>query len=214
VETPTRRAARFGADALQLCGVVRSGAPLLGGLADAQVIEFRGLAALVRRVPFATVAVEDEAVAAYRAVIEGAFAVRTVLPAMYGTVFRQREALLRWLELHYFTLLDALRWMEGRQMARVQIGQVLADRGERSEAHSEIEATALDSFRVLRRSAAAFIPRGIKAGVHQASFLVDQERWDGFIAALREEQRRLAHLRVDYSGPWPPYDFVRMELHG
>jgi len=213
VDTPSKRMLRLGADALQLCGVVRSGIQVLVGLADAQSVQFRGLTALVRRVPFAPLAVEERGVAAYRAVVEGAFAERTVLPARYGTVFRSRESLLRWLVLHYFTLLDALRFLEGRQMARVQIRSRLADRSE-TEEQADIEATALDSFRVLKRSAVAFLPYGARSGFYEASFLVERERWDAFGAALREEERRLGHLRLHCSGPWPPYDFVRMELHG
>ncbi|HWP02575.1 MAG TPA: GvpL/GvpF family gas vesicle protein [Gemmatimonadaceae bacterium] len=214
MDTPSKRMLRVGADAVQLCGVVRSGMQLLAGLADAQFVQFRGLTALVRRVPFAPIGMEEREIAAYRAIVEGAFAERTVLPATYGTVFRSRESLLRWLELHYFTLLDALRFMEGRQMARVHIGSRLADRSERPEEEADIEATALDSFRVLKRSAVAFLPRGARSGLYEASFLVERERWDAFGAALREEERRLGHLRLHCSGPWPPYDFVRMELHG
>jgi hypothetical protein len=31
---------------------------------------------------------------------------------------------------------------------------------------------------------------------------------------LKEEQRRLPDLRFEQSGPWPAYDFVRLDLNG
>jgi hypothetical protein len=34
------------------------------------------------------------------------------------------------------------------------------------------------------------------------------------MALLKEEQRRLPDLRFDHSGPWPAYDFVRLDLNG
>ena len=46
----------------------------------------------------------------------------------------------------------------------------------------------------------------------RASFLVERERWDVFNDIVREEQKRLREMRVECTGPWPPYDFVRMQF--
>jgi hypothetical protein len=69
---------------------------------------------------------------------------------------------------------------------------------------------------VLRRQALAFIPievqgRKTTQGA-EAAFLVEREQWNTFIAAIKEEQRRLPDLRFEHTGPWPPYDFVRLDL--
>ena len=32
--------------------------------------------------------------------------------------------------------------------------------------------------------------------------------------AVKEEQKRLPDLRFEQTGPWPPYDFVRLDLDG
>jgi hypothetical protein len=47
-----------------------------------------------------------------------------------------------------------------------------------------------------------------------ASFLVERERWAQFEAAVLEEGRRDPELRYRVTGPWPPYDFVRMQFGG
>ena len=44
-----------------------------------------------------------------------------MLPAPPGTVFRTRENLARWLELHYFTLTQAIGMVEGHGEARLKI---------------------------------------------------------------------------------------------
>jgi hypothetical protein len=31
---------------------------------------------------------------------------------------------------------------------------------------------------------------------------------------VKEEAKRLPGLRIDVTGPWPPYDFVRMQFGG
>jgi hypothetical protein len=77
--------------------------------------------------------------------------------------------------------------------------------------------TAFDSFRVLKKEAVAFVPidGGATSGdAAEGAFLVERDRWEAFCALLKEEQRRLPHLRFEQTGPWPPYDFVRLEMNG
>jgi len=206
--------------ALQLCGIVslESGPPLR--LADGHVVVFRDLGALVRNTSFAPVPTGEKDIAMYRALVEGAFATRSVVPAPFGTIFHHRDALLRWMELHYFTLADALRFLQERHVARVKVMPGLATQGWDTREHNvreaDLEVTAFDSFRVLRRQAVAFLPveaqgRKTTEGA-EAAFLVEREQWNAFAAAVKDEQRRLPDLRFEQTGPWPPYDFVRLDL--
>jgi hypothetical protein len=88
--------------------------------------------------------------------------------------------------------------------------------GERSEeAPLDVGAVAAESFRVLRRLAAASIsirPSGPEGASAAASFLLERDRWGAFEAAVAEEARRDFELSFRLTGPWPPYDFVRMQF--
>jgi Gas vesicle synthesis protein GvpL/GvpF len=55
-------------------------------------------------------------------------------------------------------------------------------------------------------------PRDV--GDISASFLVDRSRWREFADAVAGEARRASGLELALSGPWPPYDFVRLEFGG
>lgn len=208
---------------MQLCGVCLHEPGAVPKVPDAEVIPFRDLGALVRVVPYNALEPRSPDIQAYRELVEGVFAQRAVVPAPYGLVFRSRETLLRWFELHYFTLVDAVRFLEQRAMARVSVTPGLATRGwetsEMVKAGHDLEVTAFDSFRVLKKHAVAFVPidrnDGDPATVDGAegAFLVEREQWNAFSQVVREEQRRLPDLRIEQTGPWPPYDFVRMEFH-
>jgi hypothetical protein len=50
--------------------------------------------------------------------------------------------------------------------------------------------------------------------VVRASFLVDTEKWPAFQETVEAEKRRHPALELQLSGPWPPYDFVRMQFVG
>src|SRR5690606_16322130 len=152
---------RSEAEALQLCLITGRDGARLPAVEGITVIEFRDLVTVSRRTQFARVEPGEEAISAYREAVERVFACRPVVPAPLGTVFRDRDSLLRWLELHYFTLADAVRYFQGRQAARVRVTPARGgdwDTREYRLRGADLEVTAFDSFRVMRREAVAFVP--------------------------------------------------------
>ena len=216
------RADRHAEEALTLCAIVsREGRPA-PHVPGAETVDYRDVSAVVRKATFMRIEPSEEGIAAYREAVEGAFACGAVIPAPFGTIFRSRDTLLRWLELHYFTLADALRYLHDRQVARVRVAPASLgntwDTVEFRARGADLEATAFDSFRVLKRQAVAYVPievpgRRAEQGA-EGAFLVERDHWGQFMALLKEEQRRLPDLRFDHTGPWPAYDFVRLDLNG
>ena len=93
-----------------------------------------------------------------------------------------------------------------------------ATSGEAKESAKQLVATASQSMRVLRGQAAATVtlpvPEDETSVIAQASFLVDLERWAAFADMVEKEDQRQTALDFHLSGPWPPYDFVRMQFGG
>jgi hypothetical protein len=209
-------------DAIALCGIVaREGRPA-PHVTGSETVDYRDVSAVVHKADFIRTEPTEAGITVYREVVEGAFACGAVIPAPYGTVFRNRDALLRWLELHYFTLADALRFLHDRQVARVRVAPAALgatwDTVEHRARGADLEVTAFESFRVLKRQSVAYVPievpgRRSEQGA-EAAFLVEREHWNQFMALLKEEQRRLPDLRIEHTGPWPAYDFVRLDLNG
>jgi hypothetical protein len=221
-------------NALRLFGVAASDGDPHSLASGTEVVTFRDLAAIVAETPHARPALADGDVATHRSVVESVFAHRAILPAPAGVVFRARDALERWLELHFVTLTDALAYVEGRVGARVHVtrksdrpsgayaavagagaGRPMAPPAPTEEMVIDVGAIAAESFRVLRRHAAASItvrPATPDSGEAIASFLLERDRWSAFEAAVQEEARRDFELAFRLTGPWPPYDFVRMQF--
>jgi hypothetical protein len=184
--------------------------------AATELVVFRDLGAVVGAADYELVAPTARDVAAYRTVIEAVFATRAVLPAPPGVVFRGRDALLRWMELHYVTLTDGLDFIEHRAEARVEVVRTPAPADEEGD-ELDPAAAATDGFRALRRHAVAALPLRGEHGhavVMRAAYLVEREHWRTFVDAVAEEGRRRPGIAFHVSGPWPPYDFVRMQLGG
>lgn len=205
--------------ALRLYGVaaVESGqaASLVEGTS---LIHFRALAAIVEPAHYSSAPLGEEETQRYLEVLEEAYANAAVLPAPPGTVFQSQGTLMRWLELHYFTLTEALAVVEGHAAARVSIttrpDKQFGDTGR------SFAALAAESLRNLRNQASATVTLPKADGdeedgvVARASFLVDNQRWQTFKDTVNKEAERHPTLAFRVTGPWPPYDFVRMQFGG
>jgi Gas vesicle synthesis protein GvpL/GvpF len=161
---------------------------------------------------------------AHRQIVEALFAGRSVLPVPPGVVFRSAEAVARWLELHYATLSDALAYVDGRAEARVHV-EAKAGRGvgDGTAEHQRVELDAVSGavFKALSKNAVGWCgacvpPTGAGGDIARASasFLVERAQWAQFQTAVAAEAARDPALSVWASGPWPPYDFVRMQFGG
>jgi hypothetical protein len=210
---------------LQLYGVAAFDSGHQPPLAEGTtLVQFRALAGVVSPAKYHRVTIDEALTGEYARVLEEVQTSTAVLPAPPGTVFKSKDNLARWLELHYFTLTQALGSIEGHGQARLTItktpGVDAADAtiGELKESSKQLLATATQSMRVLRGQAAATVslpvPEDDAHIVAHASFLVDLENWAAFADLVRSEDKRQTSLDFHLSGPWPPYDFVRMQFGG
>jgi hypothetical protein len=203
--------------ALRLYGVAAVESGQTSSLAEGTTLtHYRALAAIVEASAYSTVNLDDGEMSKYLAVLEEAHGHATVLPAPPGTVFQSQSTLTRWLELHYFTLTEALAVIDGHAAARVSI--TLQDKLDPTDSRKTFAALAAESLKLLRSQAAATVtlPRADgdeeEGVVARASFLIDTQRWQLFADIVSKESQRQPALDFHVTGPWPPYDFVRMQF--
>jgi len=205
-------------NALRLYGVAAVESGHTSSLAEGTTLtHYRALAAVVEPSTYALTSLDDGEMANYLRVLEEVHSHTSVLPAPPGTVFQSQSTLTRWLELHYFTLTEALSVIEGHAAARVSITM----QGKHElETQKSFAALAADSLRLLRSQAAATVtlPKADaddeEGVIARASFLIDTQRWQAFNDTVSKEAQRQSTLDFQVTGPWPPYDFVRMQFGG
>ena len=137
-----------------------------------------------------------------------------MLPTPVGIVFRTEHVLTRWMELHYVALTDALSFVNDRAAARVHVSRAGGKRDDK-EAGSDLAEAASEIFRELRRRAVASVPlttEQVTGIVLSGAFLVERELWSEFERGFALAREANPELRVELTGPWAPYDFVRMQF--
>lgn len=182
------------------------------------LVHHRGLAAVVEPGAYSSPKLDEAEMERYATVVEEVFRAAPTLPAPPGTVFKSNGTLSHWLELHYFTLTDAMSVVEGQVAARVSIGSgATVKEDDATKSFKALGAEALRLFRG-RASATVMLPltedESKNGAIARASFLVDADKWEAFQNAVSQESKRQPALDVVLTGPWPPYDFVRMQFGG
>ena len=181
------------------------------------LVPFRDLCAVVSdQGSFVLDDASPNEVARHRTIVDAVFQRAPVVPAPVGVVFRGADVLKRWIELHYVSLSGALEFVEDRVAARVHIARADAKDGD-EEAGADLAAAATESFRALRRNAVASLPlrlEKVTGLMLSASFLVERDLWKDFLRAVQEQHEAHHKLRFEITGPWAPYDFVRMQFGG
>jgi hypothetical protein len=179
-----------------------------------QLHAVRELAALAEEGEFTAREPDAAEIGRHLEVVGAMFSHDAILPAPVGTVFRTPDVLQRWMELHYVALSDALAWVENRLGARVHVTRATARDSER-EAGSDLAAVGAEITRSLRRHSVSTVPlrnEELTGITLSAAYLVERELWDEFAEAVEEERERHPQVKMDLSGPWPPYDFVRLQF--
>jgi hypothetical protein len=209
--------------ALKLYGVAAHDSTSHASLAEGtSVVAFRAVAAVVAPARYHKVLLDEKEMNDYTRVLEEVQDSTSVLPAPPGTIFRSRDNLVRWLELHYFTLTQTMSAIEGHGQARLTVTKTPgvdpdnATGAEAKETSKQLVATASQSMRILRGQSSATVTlphiEGDTQVVSRASFLVELDRWESFAELVAKEDERQTALDFHLSGPWPPYDFVKMQF--
>jgi hypothetical protein len=175
------------------------------------LVTLRDIGAIVRPSAYTIPPLDDTEMLECERIVETVFRAQTILPAPCGTVFKSEDHVRRWLELNYVSLVEGIHFVEGRCEARVHAAAAPGEDGEAPDVDNE--ALASESFRNLRKYAVAALPLRPEEGrLMSAAFLLDRPQYSAFGEHVREQARTATGLRFQLTGPWPPYDFVRLDF--
>lgn len=169
-------------------------------------VRYRDIEALVRTTTFQLPASAAADVERHQKFVENVMRRTTILPAPFGVVFKGKRPLIRMLQEQYLVFDEGLSLLEGHWELRLHVSATAV--GEIEDALSD---EAMDIYTELRRFARAAVPFPSQGKrVLSSAFLVDRTSWVEFIERIEDFGRQHPALSFDITGPWPPYDFVRI----
>lgn len=201
------------AEGLMLHGVVRTrghekALAKLAVAAGEDLIEHQGIGALVHTVPYRLPDWNTKSIRQHSSTVERAMRRCTIVPAPYGIVFRDRQHVVDFLDHQHVALDEALSFLDGAFEMRLHVR--LSGRSP-GLVESVLEDRAAGFYTSLRRrSRAAFTLPPAADHILSAAFLVNRSEWVSFVEHADEIDAEHTEFQFDLTGPWPPYDFVRM----
>jgi hypothetical protein len=184
------------------------------GFDDGEVytLDYRDFAPVVSDAPMREYEANEEEVEVHKKVVAEVMKEYTVLPVAYGMVFKNRNLLSVAMKAGYKAMKKAIEVVDNRVELGIKVilpkdinnwnGNINLCRTGFMENLMDIAADSkelkLFSDRLLLNSA----------------FLVERNKIDEFSLAVGRLASQYKELRTQYSGPWPPYNFVDIHILG
>lgn len=170
-------------------------------------IPYQDFYAIVSEVPLKDYEPIDENIQKHKDVELQLLKEHTVLPVAFGMVFKSRGILVNTMRNVYHILKRSLRIIDNKIELGVKV--VVPKDGMGKEIKEEDFAT-LDKTAVESRKGELFSDRLL----YNKSFLVDRKDIERFSEEVERIRQKYKECKIQYSGPWPPYNFVDIRIMG
>jgi hypothetical protein len=175
---------------------------------EVYTIQYKDFAPVVSDAPVKKYEVNDEGVEFHRKVVENVLKDHSVLPAAYGMVFKNKKLLLIAMSAGYKVMKKAMSEVDNR----VELG-VKGFLPKESNCDGK-EICKSDFLETLKKKSVRSKELKLFSDrlVLNVSFLVDRNKIDDFSSEVEQLGSKYPDLKVQYSGPWPPYNFVDIQI--
>jgi hypothetical protein len=166
------------------------------------------IAAVVSNAPFKEYVLTEDNVRTHNQLITLVMEEHPVVPMAFGMAFKNEEVLKGFLERMRGDLKKALWEVEGK----VELGvKVIKPKG--AEFDEDAFASEIKALRELAAKS-KLGKRFSKRLVLNAFYLVAKEKVEAFLGAANALEEKFKQLRVQCTGPWPPFNFATIKVGG
>jgi len=176
-------------------------------------LDYRDLAPVVSDVAFREYAVNEAEVETHRKVAEQVMKKYSVLPVAYGMAFKNRKLLQIAMGAGYQAMQKALQVVDGRVELGIKVFLPKELEDWDGAKRQDCSADFLQNLLAVSsdwKSLKLFSDRLIL----NSAFLVDKSAIHEFSEHVGKLTTKYEKLKVQYSGPWPAYNFVDIHILG
>lgn len=176
---------------------------------EVYTIGYKDFAAVVSDSPVREYEATEQEVEVHKRVAEQVMKEHSVLPVAYGMVFRNKKILLLTMSKARKAMKKAMKAVDNK----VELGiKVILPKEAAGWDGKQCES----DFGTLRKIAAESKKLKLFSErlISNASFLVDRSKMEEFSKAVERLKDKYQPLKVQYTGPWAPYNFVDIHILG
>lgn len=173
-----------------------------------QKIVFKDIAALASNYPMLNPALKENEALQHSNILQKLSKKAAIIPASFGTVFKDKELLEIVLSKCYEASKQTLALIEGKIELGVKAVKSPIEYVPRKTENEILEP--LNKLSVKSVKGDNFTERLLL----NHSFLVEKKQFSKFSAEIAKLEKKHKNLKFIYTGPWPPYSFVNINIKG
>ena len=180
---------------------------------EVYTMDYRDLSSIVSDVTYRDYAVDEQEVEIHRNAVEQILREYSVIPVAYGMAFKSKKLLQIAMSAGYQAMQKALPIVDGKVELGVKVflpkDLEPMNRVQKEECSADflksLLAVSSDSKKLKLFSERLII---------NSTFLVDKSTMNEFSSQVGKLQEKYHEMKVQYSGPWPAYNFVDIHILG
>ncbi len=176
---------------------------------EVYTIDYRDFSPVVSIAPIKKYEVNEEEVELHKNIVQSVMNEHSVIPVAYGMVFKNRKLITVAMSAGYKAIKKAMDAIDNKIELGVKVitPKDAAPDGKKEECRSDflekLKSIASDSKELKLFS---------ERLVLNASFLVAKDKINEFSVEVEYLSNKYDYLKTQYSGPWPPYNFVDIHV--
>jgi hypothetical protein len=179
---------------------------------EVYTLDYNDFAPVVSSSKLKEYGVEEDEITVHKTVVEHVMKECSVLPVAYGMVFKNKKLLGIAMKAGHRAMKKAIDFVDGR----VELGVKVLLPQNSKDLNGKIEKCRSEMMRCLGEIAAD--SRSLKLFSDRlllnTSFLVDSSKLDEFSDRVERFANDYSTLKIQYTGPWAPYNFVDIQILG
>jgi hypothetical protein len=179
---------------------------------EVYTLDYRDVAPVASDVSFREYAVDEEEVDTHRRIVEEVMKEHSVLPVAYGMSFKNRKLLQIAMGAGYPAMQKAFEIVEGKVELGIKVfmpKDTEWNEARKQDCHTDF-LSSLQETSHDRKELKLFSDRLIL----NEAYLVKKEKMDDFSEEVSRLTSKYEDVKVQYSGPWPAYNFVDIYILG
>jgi hypothetical protein len=177
---------------------------------EVYTIDYKDFAPVISMAPLKKYDIEEEDIKVHQSVVRHVMNEHSVIPVAYGMVFKNKKIVFAAISVGYKAIKQAMQKVDNK----IELGIKIVQPKDAPEWNGKTDELRLDFLESLKRVAAFSKERKLFSErlLWNASFLVEREKTDAFSSAVEQLENKYDCLKIQYSGPWPPYNFVDVNI--
>ena len=180
---------------------------------EVYTMDYRDLSPVVSDVTYRDYAVDEQEVEIHRNVVEQIMREYSVIPVAYGMAFKSKKLLQIAMSAGYQAMQKALPIVDGKVELGVKVFLPKDLEPMNSAQREDCSADFLQSLLAVS-SDSKKLKLFSERLIINSTFLVDKSTMDEFSSQVGKLQEKYHEMKVQYSGPWPAYNFVDIHILG